>query len=171
MSTAGWAWLRNRVGLREIAAQNDFGAHQPEKVGGNQRLVDLFRGAIFAGHEGAEAGDAADVVENGTRAGAQVEEIGVGIEKASVIRLPVFPEHQYQPIRVAVRKWPQQHGIGHAENGRAGADSQSQGYGHSRREYRALSQSPYRVGEVSDQILNSVRVTHIPAMPSALPKT
>src|ERR1019366_6653857 len=72
-------WLRHGVGLGEIAAEGDPGTHQPEEIGGYQRLANLFRAAVFAGYKRAEGGDAAERSEDRPGAGAQVEEIGVGM--------------------------------------------------------------------------------------------
>ena len=87
------------------------------------RLADLFGAAVVAGHEGAEAGDAAQVLEDGGAPAAKVEEIGVGIEQVPDAGAAVFPEDQRQPVRVFVRKGAEQHGVGDAEDRGAGADS------------------------------------------------
>src|ERR1019366_3345070 len=126
------------------------------EIGGDQRLADLFRAAVFAGYKRAEGGDAAETIEDRPRAGAQIEEIGVGIEKAPAIRRPVLPEHQYQAVRVLVRKGPQEHGVGHAEDRRAGADAQGEGDGSSGRKNWTLAQNSARVCEVSNEIVAHV---------------
>ena len=144
--------LRHRVGVREVPADGDPGAHQPEEVGGDQRLAELLRTAVFARNERAEGGDSSEIVENGPRAVAKVREIGVGVQKAAAAGLLVLRKDQHQAVRVAVRKRLEQNRVGHAEDRGAGADSERERGGRRSGKNRALSQAPGGISEIVNHI-------------------
>ena len=91
----GVGWLWHRVGIGEIAPQDDVRAHQPKEIRRYQRLAHEFRSAIFPRHEGTERCDAADILENLVRAVAEIEEICVGESEVPDVRLAILPKHQH----------------------------------------------------------------------------
>jgi hypothetical protein len=141
------------IGVREIAAERDVCAQHGEKVGGDEALADALGAAVLARNHGAEDHHGGHVFELGVGSVAQIEEAGVG--KGSV--------RQDQPIRILVRKRPQKHGIGHAENSGAGADAESDSRHRGDRERGTLSQDARGVGEVFDEIVEKVQAAHVAA--------
>src|ERR1039458_7277433 len=108
------------------------------------RLVD-------ARHRGAAGVDGAQFFEHARGAVAQVEEVGVGEREVFDIALPHVRNSEGQPVWVLVRKRPQQHGVGYAEDGRAGSDPQRDGDDSGSGKHWTLGQGPRRVREVSQQ--------------------
>ncbi len=76
----------------------------------------------------------ADQMLKGMVARAEIEERGVRQIGRVAAPTPVEGSHRYQPVRPGERQGPQHHGIYHRENGRAGANPQSQRQGRRSRE-------------------------------------
>jgi hypothetical protein len=76
----------------------------------------------------------ADQALKGMVARTEIEERGVRQIGRVTAPTPVERSHRHQPVRLGEWQGPQHHRIQHRENGRAGADSQSQRQGRRSRE-------------------------------------
>jgi hypothetical protein len=74
------------------------------------------------------------------------------------------PDH-HEPLRIGVRQRTQQHGVDHAEDGRAGADAERDRDGGHRRESQILAQSASRVVEIFKECVHgSPGPAHVPCL-------
>ena len=81
----------------------------------------------------------------------QVDEVGVGEREVFDIALAHVRNGEEQPVRILVRKRPQQHCVSHTEDSRAGADAERNGDDGGGGEHGTFRQGPSGVGEVSQQ--------------------
>ena len=115
------ALLRRSVVLREVAPLRDPHPKQREEVGGDVGDRDLFRIPVVAaqGLPGAvDSGDAHKV----RRARAQVLQVAGYHRNVARVPLEEVARDHDQTLRAGIRKRPQQHGVGDAEDRGAGAD-------------------------------------------------
>ena len=143
--------LRLSIAVVEVAAHRDSPAHHLKKVRRHRGPTDLFRRAILARHPGTAGIDGAQRFELARGAVAHVQEVGVGEREILHVALAHVGNGEAQPVRILVRKRPQQHRIGHAEDGCAGADPQRDGDDSGGGKHGTLGQSPGGVREVSQQ--------------------
>ncbi len=147
---SGWRGLRLSIRIVEVAAQRDLAAHQAKEVRRDRGYPDLFRRIVLARHGDAPGSHCAYFLKHAGGAVAQVYEIRVGEREVLHVALAHVRNGEEQPLRVFVRKRPQQHGIGHAEDGRAGSDSQRDSDDGGGGKHGTLRQGPRRVCEVSE---------------------
>jgi len=84
---------------------------------------------------------------NRVRATPQVVEIGRGEGEIDHVAGSQIAPHQHQPLRIPIGQRLQKHGVDHAENGGARADSQSDGDDGGQGEGGALADRPARASD------------------------
>ena len=117
------------VGRCEIAAERDWCAEYAEEVGRDLSFGNLFGAAVFARHDRPIDGHRCDVCKDGLRSAADVNVLCVENRRVE----------EHQPVRLAVRKRPEQDRVDDAEHGRGSADTESDGCSCGAREYGALA--------------------------------
>src|SRR5690349_2403846 len=123
-SAGWWQWrLRQTVGVLEIAAESDSGAHQAEKISGDAGETDLLGSAIRLELRTASGVNGSEVLERDFSTVAQVQEIGVGQGKIFYVAPAHVAANQNQAVRRLIGKRMQQHGVGDAEYGGARTDT------------------------------------------------
>ena len=126
------------VVVGEIASKCDPRPYKPEVVRRHDARVDSFRHAILAGQRYGESEDASEALEFVLRPFAKIDKICVGKGKVLDAAIAHIGGNNDELIGVLVRKRTQQHGIGDAEDGGAGADAQGDGYRGGEREDRTF---------------------------------
>jgi hypothetical protein len=132
--------LRQAVGIAEIAAGHDFGAHQAKEIGGNHCGVDLLGRSVFFEEDIAGSEDAGHVLEGVFGAVAHVNEVFVGEGEVADVAIAHVAGGDDQAVGILVGKGPQQHGIHDTEDSGARSDAQGNCQCGSEREDRTFPQ-------------------------------
>ena len=130
--------LRDAVTLVEVAAVQNFRAHQLEEIRRHLREHDLLRRPVGPLREDREGENPSHIRELPPRAVLQIDVIGVGKRQSVDVALAQIHTRHHQLPRILVGQWPQQHCIRHAEDRRARPHSQRDGHHRNDRECRIL---------------------------------
>src|SRR6185369_1795868 len=110
--------------------------------------ADPLRRTVQARQSESKALHGGEVVEVTLCAVAQIEKVGIRHGKIFDIPFLQIVRGEYQPLRILVRKFPEQHTIRDAEDRGAGANRQGDSYHYCDCKYRTLAQRAKRVGDV-----------------------
>ena len=119
--------IRDGVVIVEIAAVSDASAEEAEEVDRYHRRVGLLGRAVLALQRERKSENPGKIIEDGLGAFAQIDEVGIRKWEIADVAFAQIAACHHQAVGIAVRQRPQQHRVGHTEDGSAGSNSQRNG--------------------------------------------
>jgi hypothetical protein len=119
--------LRQPVVVSEIASQDDPRPEQAKRVGRDVGECHVFGRAIVMCHNAPEGLDAGGILDGGRSVALEIEIVRCRPEVIVDVALLKIGAGIDQAVGILIRQWAQKHGVSHAEDGGARADSQGEG--------------------------------------------